>query len=258
MRTFYLILSFVCLCDLLHAQTVRIAYEGDPLTDKERQKIELTLQYEVEFYSQFGLPDTLNLKLTVFNKREDALVYLNKFNIHPPKSTNGIYISRLQKAIILSREKEYQQGLGVIYHELSHHLTLQITAGRPPIWLNEGLAEYFEHCKVNKKGLQHTFTEYEKGRIRTIYMLGDIDLPTFINSRQNEFMKQQRTDEQYAYILSHALVTFWIEKAPRQIFRDFVLSLQNKDDSSTVSELIEQIYTGGFKQFEKDFEAFCK
>ena len=59
-------------------------------------------------------------------------------------------------------------------------------------------------------------------------------------------------------LLSHALVTFWIEKAPRQIFRDFVLSLQNKDDSSTVSERIEQIYTGGFKQFEKDFEAFCK
>mgnify|MGYP000678949791 CR=1 FL=1 len=139
MRIFYLILCFICLCDLLHAQTVRIAYEGDPLTDKERRKIEQTLQYEVEFYAQFGLPDTLNLQLTVFNKREDALVYLNKFNIHPPKSTNGIYISRLQKAIILSREKEYQQGLGVIYHELSHHLTLQITAGRPPIWFNEGL-----------------------------------------------------------------------------------------------------------------------
>ena len=86
-------------------------------------------------------------------------------------------------------------------------------------------------------------------------MLGDIDLPTFINSRQKEFMKQQRTDEQYAYILSHALVTFWIEKVPRQILRDFVLSFQNKDDSS---ERIDKVYTGGFKQFEKDFEAFCK
>ena len=82
MRIFYLILCFICLCDLLHAQTVRISYEGDPLTDKERRKIEQTLQYEVEFYAQFGLPDTLNLQLTVFNKREDALVYLNKFNIH--------------------------------------------------------------------------------------------------------------------------------------------------------------------------------
>ena len=38
MRIFYLILCFICLCDLLHAQTVRIAYEGDPLTDKERRK----------------------------------------------------------------------------------------------------------------------------------------------------------------------------------------------------------------------------
>ena len=92
MRIFYLILCFICLCDLLHAQTVRIAYEGDPLTDKERRKIEQALQYEVEFYTQFGLPDTLNLQLTVFNKREDALIYLNKFNIHPPKSTNGMYI----------------------------------------------------------------------------------------------------------------------------------------------------------------------
>lgn len=34
MRIFYLFLCFICLCDLLHAQTVRIAYEGDPLTDK--------------------------------------------------------------------------------------------------------------------------------------------------------------------------------------------------------------------------------
>ena len=45
-------------------------------------------------------------------------------------------------------------------------------------------------------------------------MLGDIDLLTFINSRQKEFMQQQRTDEQYAYILSHALVTFGLRKFP--------------------------------------------
>ncbi len=151
MRIFYLFLCFICLCDLLHAQTVRIAYEGDPLTDKERRKIEQALQYEVEFYTQFGLPDTLNLQLTVFNKREDALIYLNKFNIHPPKSTNGMYISRLQKAIILSREKEYQQGLGVIYHELSHHLTLQITAGRPPIWSTRDLPNILNIVKLIKK-----------------------------------------------------------------------------------------------------------
>ncbi len=92
MRIFYLFLCFICLCDLLHAQTVRIAYEGDPLTDKERRKIEQALQYEVEFYTQFGLPDTLNLQLTVFNKREDALIYLiNSIYILPKVQTECIY-----------------------------------------------------------------------------------------------------------------------------------------------------------------------
>ena len=49
MRIFYLFLCFICLCDLLHAQTVRIAYEGDPLTDKERRKIEQALPIRLIF-----------------------------------------------------------------------------------------------------------------------------------------------------------------------------------------------------------------
>lgn len=128
-----------------------------------------------------------------------------------------MYISRLQKAIILSREKEYQQGLGVIYHELSHHLTLQITAGRPPIWFNEDLPNILNIVKLIKRTSAHVYRLRKRKNPHYIYV-GDIDLPTFINSRQKEFMKQQRTDEQYAYILSHALVTFWIEKVPGRYY----------------------------------------
>lgn len=56
MRIFYLILCFICLCDLLHAQTVRISYEGDPLTDKERRKIEQTLQMKSNFMHNSDFP----------------------------------------------------------------------------------------------------------------------------------------------------------------------------------------------------------
>lgn len=61
-----------------------------------------------------------------------------------------------------------------------------------------------------------------------MYMLGEVNLPTFLNSSQGKFMKQQMTDEQYSYILSHALVTFWIESVPREIFKKFISVLQNK------------------------------
>ena len=146
----------------------------------------------------------------------------------------------------------------LIYHELSHHFVSQILGKRPPSWLNEGLSEYFKHCTIHKKAVRHTFTEYEQGRVRTMYMLGEVNLPTFLNSSQGKFMKQQMTDEQYSYILSHALVTFWIESVPREIFKKFISVLQNKNDPSTVSEQINLVYPGGFQQFEKDFEAVYK
>ena len=91
-----------------------------------------------------------------------------------------------------------------------------------------------------------------------MYMLGEVNLPTFLNSSQGKFMKQQMTDEQYSYILWHALVTFWIESVPREIFKKFISVLQNKNDPSTVSEQINLVYPGGFQQFEKDFEAAYK
>lgn len=260
MRVLSLLFSFFIFCSLLHAQTVKIEYAGDPLPGKDRRNIEEFISYEVNFYTQFGLPDTLTLQLHVFEDRKKAMEYLESVNIHLslPFKASGIYSPKLQKAIILGREKGRERSLAIIYHELSHHFVRQILGNFPPSWLNEGLSEYFEHCKATKKGLRHTFTEYEQGRIRTMYMLGEVDLPTFLNSGHGKFMKRQATDEQYSYILAHALVTFWIETVPRDTLKKLVASLQNKNDLSTVSERIDCIYPGGFQQFEKDFEAAYK
>lgn len=258
MRIFLLFFPVFFFCGLLHAQTVKVEYGGDPLPDKDRKKIEQFLQHEVDFYSQFGLPDTLSPQLYVFENRREAIDYLESINVSLPIKASGAYSPKLQKAVILGRENGRERSLAIIYHELSHHFVSQILGKRPPSWLNEGLSEYFEHCTIHKKAVRHTFTEYEQGRVRTMYMLGEVNLPTFLNSSQGKFMKQQMTDEQYSYILSHALVTFWIESVPREIFKKFISVLQNKNDPSTVSEQINLVYPGGFQQFEKDFEAAYK
>ena len=98
--------------------------------------------------------------------------YLESVNISLPFKAAGIYSPKLQKAIILGREKGRERSLAIIYHELSHHFVRQILGRFPPSWLNEGLSEYFEHCKITKKGLRHTFTEYEQGRIRIDVYVG--------------------------------------------------------------------------------------
>lgn len=166
MRIFLLFFPVFFFCGLLHAQTVKVEYGGDPLPGKDRKKIEQFLQHEVDFYSQFGLPDTLSLQLYVFENRREAINYLESINVSLPIKASGAYSPKLQKAVILGRENGRERSLAIIYHELSHHFVSQILGKRPPSWLNEGLSEYFEHCTIHKKAVRHTFTEYEQGRVQ--------------------------------------------------------------------------------------------
>ena len=46
------------------------------------------------------------------------------------------------------------------------------------------------------------------------------------------------------------------DRLPGDMLKRFVYSLKDVDDSSTISERIDKIYSGGFKQFEKDFADF--
>lgn len=250
------LLCLFLLASSARAQYIHVDYAGDPLEEKEQKEIEAFLKCEVAFYSRFGLPDTLSMKLTVFERRKDAMKYAASIGMSPEmplQSVNGVYSKKRKEAILFGREKGKKRSLSVIYHELSHHLTLQVTDNRPPAWLMEGLAEYFEHCEIKKGRLKHALTSYEIGRIRTMYMLGEVTLKDFVDCNLSMFMKSQMTDEGYAYILAHALTTFWVEKVPEELFGQLIRDLRNRADKSSVFDKINRIYPGGFNKFEQDF-----
>lgn len=241
----------------IDAQYLQLSYAGDPLPDKDKEWIERFLTYEIEFYSQFGLSDTTHLQLTVFDKRQDALDYLGElkvplFSLH----TSGMYLPKRKEAVVLGREKWREKSSKVVINGLTYHLNRQ-TIKQIPGWLNVGLAEYFEHCELGKKGLKHTLGTYELGRIRTMYMLGEMDLKSFVDNTQKDFRKKLYTDENYAYILSHALVTFGLEVAEPKFMDKFVSSLNERVGRISSWELIDSLYPGGFSQFEQDFSDFC-
>ena len=232
-----------------------IDYGGDALTEKERMRIEHMMDYQIEFYSMFGLEDSLRVRLTVFDERSEGMFYLDTIGVskrHPLKNVNALYMHNRKEAVILGMDEDRKRMLPVIYH------AREITNVNPPMWLMEGLSEYFENCEVGKKDIKHTITSYEKGRIRTMYMLGEMDLRKFVDSDRSLFMKKQRTDEQYAYILSHLLVTFMIENVSRQVFVNLIDLLHDNTDKSKVSEKIARTYPGGFETFESDFEKIYK
>ena len=252
----FLYLVFALYCGVV-AQNLQIRYGGDPLSEKDRIWIERFLTSEIEFYARFGLKDTTNLKLTVFEKKQDAWYYLDSIKVALPSlHAGGLYIPGKKEAIILGREKWRERSSKIIIHELTHHLSRQ-TIKRLPGWLNEGLSKYFENCELGKKGLKHTLGDYERGRIRTMYMLGEVDLKSFIDNTNGDFRKKLLTDESYAYVLSHALVTFGLEVAEKEFMENFIALLNKKMTGVRYSQLIDAVYPGGFMQFERDFTDFC-
>lgn len=255
-RPLLLCLILVACCGTF-AQNLRISYAGNPLPEKDKAWIERFLAFELEFYARFGLKDTTDLKLTVFEKRQDAWDYLDSIKVRLSSlQTAGLYIPSRKEAVVLGREKWREQSSKVIIHELAHHLSRQAIK-RLPGWLNEGLSEYFEHCELEKKGLKHTFGTYERGRMRTMYMLGEVDLKSFIDNTHGDFHKKLLTDESYAYVLSHALVTFGLEVAEKEFMENFIALLNKGVKGVRYSQLIGYIYPGGFVQFEHDFADFC-
>ena len=58
-----------------------IDYGGDALTEKERMRIERMMDYQIEFYSMFGLEDSLRVRLTVFDERSEGMFYLDTIGV---------------------------------------------------------------------------------------------------------------------------------------------------------------------------------
>lgn len=259
MKRFALLLcAALASCFVLLAQNSRIRYAGDPLSDKDRAWIERFATAEVEFYEGLGMEDTINLQLTVFDKKQDAWDYLDSIKVTLTSLyTAGLYIPGRQEMVILGREKWKEQTPKVIIHELAHHLTRLTVKKGLPGWLNEGLSEYFEHCELGKKGLKHTLDTYVRGRIRTMYMLGEVDLKGFIDLSPVVFKKKLLTDEQYGYILSHAIVTFGLEEAEKDFMKNLVALLNEAKGKVRFSDLVGAAYPGGFAHFEQDFSKFC-
>lgn len=91
----------------------------------------------------------------------------------------------------------------VLHHELVHAgLDIAAPSYRPPAWLNEGLAEWFEARAMGKRGLNHAETNtlshaYDRG---TLFSLASLSTPSLGHLGQNA--------AQIAYLEAYGMVDF--------------------------------------------------
>ena len=233
-----------------------IQYRGDALTEKERDKVERMAQCEIQFFDSFAMPDTLRLTMTVFEASDEARAYVDsirKGRAIMPLHLGGIYMHYRKEAVVFGLGADKNRNLSTLYHEMCHFFLKSILKCQLPIWLNEGICEYFEHYTIGKKGAKHVMPEYDKGKIRTMFMLGEVNLKTFVGFDRQQFNTRAFQDESASYVLAHALVSLLIEEHPRELIHSILQAFQ-QDEQACSYELLDKLYPGGFVRLETDFK----
>lgn len=146
-----------------------------------------------------------------------------------PHWSSGVYDGKI-------RVPAYQKGFTlkeiekIMRHEVTHAFVVEISRGRCPAWLNEGLAEY-EEAKVEKPDLKVFRAAVRTGTL----------FPLLAVLTQEELLKMKEPLEvQLFYEESHQLVNYLVERygmfRVKQMLEGFA---QGKDSFQGIQEVLK-------------------
>jgi len=87
--------------------------------------------------------------VVIFEKQKDFLAYAKRIHVKPRKDTLGFFRARSDNGgeiVTYKRLASESHTMRTLYHEATHQFVLMMTGVKnpPPLWVNEGLAVYFE------------------------------------------------------------------------------------------------------------------
>ncbi len=253
MTRFCISLLFASFCCFLLAQPkYSISDTDNVLTQKEKVSLEKAIDFQTTFYNLVFPEDTVKLsdvRLNIYNDYAAYLLYQKEQTRTTLHNSMGFY-SRKNKEAVVCKAKNEKRFLLTSYYELSHYF-INTHIERPPVWINEGLAEYFTHLNYNGKIVKPNVYDYAVNRVKTMIQTRDINLVDFLTWDANKFYKMSFTHDNYGYSLGYCIILFLMQK-DQNVAIEFIRQI--KSEKSGV-EAFNSCYEGGFADFEKEFLA---
>lgn len=207
-------------------------YEG-------REKIEagrIVLRTLEDAYGDIGR------QLSFYPDREIAVILYSDQQFQEvtdaPGWSGGIYDGKI-RIPIGGIERETPGLRAVLYHEYTHALVRAITP-RTPVWLNEGLAQYFEGREVGSR---------QKEVLRRLLQGGH--LPP-LASLEGSFLGYGGSQAGYAYLISLSAVTYMVDRYGMHRVRMVLDALAAGEDSARA------LGTGLMASAEEFERAWCR
>lgn len=251
---------------------LNIRYDGNLLSSKNMDKLEQMSAHMTEFYTALGLNESLDVRLLIFKTQDEGYEYMR--SIYPDNKTyrktasdeyfksgiGGIYMPSSKTAAILGIEHGMERGLSVIFHEISHHYTrLLFGKKNPPVWFTEGLAEHFENMRFSKKkGWVSDVSDFDKGKLKTLHMIGELEVEDLFDLTHSEFKLKLRNEGNMFYAFSHVAVVVLMDTLDRDGFKELTSRLVSRKTDEKVSEIVGAVYPGGLNAYKRALHEFIQ
>lgn len=221
----------------------------------------------------FGLefPEGFKVTLIIFDDRDKYNQYFkDKFG------TDAIadgYFSLGDNECVVWKNTDVKQMLNVLFHE-TQHLLMSHHYPNCPMWLNEGLSQYFQGLNViGKKKRIYVTNDCKQWNVHWLKRGFPVEPKKYVNLDYDQWNELRSTDVTAAYSIGYSMTFFLMEGSHnRKVLKNIVLECQK--DYETEDEIIErrgkkylrkkvlskpstevlgEFYPGGYDEFEKDW-----
>ncbi len=203
----------------------------------------------------FGLDlhGTAQVNLYLFEQQSDFRQWMvDRIGTSNPNYA-GVFIPASNEVAVW-RWGNDQEVAQTILHESSHVLLYQLSPASP-VWLHEGLAQYFQTMEVQADGrMKVSALPDAQARIRQWMDEGRlITLRQYLSLDDNQWRRMAHKLDAIPYTVAWATTAFLMSKpVGRSTLRQLLQELEKTDRRPTLRR-IDQIYPGGLTRLEYDF-----
>lgn len=160
-----------------------------------------------------------------------------------PEWSSGAYDGKIRIPIPSEGTLPNNRLKQIIWHEYTHAVVRDMTAGNCPVWLNEGIAEYHGYL----------FAKFDPAPLRDAYLAGKL----FTLQQLADGFKSLPAPEQIrlAYSQSYSIVSFIIDRWGFYKLRHLLEATENRP---SVENLIKTELRVGPEQFDKEWKKYLK
>jgi len=231
------------------------------LTDCSPKTAEIVAMAMEALYSNmkkaFGFEgEASGVRVLVFKHQSDFIKYGSLYGAEPSQRIIGLYYS-VSKEILALEQEDSSELTKLLLHEGTHQFVDLVLKVRPPVWVNEGIAVYFQESKWRGKKLRYGVVS--KDRLK--YLQNMIRYDTYTPLRELVSMSYEDGFGYPQYCEAWGLVHFFAKAGDGKHawrFRKYFNLLKDgtNPDAAFHEAFGKDLGRGGYETLEKHWKRF--